>query len=385
MLKFTLVFAIALSALAQDEVAKPSADAPPILKVGAPAPDFNLPGIDGKMHSLHEYDSAKVLVLVFTCNHCPVAQMYEKRIKQLVTDYSGRGVTVVAINPNDPTAVRYSEMGHTDVNDTLEEMKIRAAYRTFNFMYLTDGDTQKVALKYGPTATPHAFIFDKDRILRYQGRLDSSQREELVTKREARAAIDSLLAGKPIAVENTPAVGCSTKWAYKNVAARAEASAPEKANVSVDLISVEQVKALRKNTGGKFVVLNFWATWCAPCVAEFPELQRLLQMYRKRPFDVVTVSINVPDEKNLVLNFLKEQHAITKNLLFNFNDPAEGVAAFGSDWSGGVPFTVLLSPEGEILYRTQGAINPLELRRAILKALPDDHYIGTKAYWNSEF
>lgn len=369
----------------QDEVARPAPGAPPILKVGSPAPDFNLPGIDGKLHSLKEYSTSKVLVVVFTCNHCPVAQMYEKRIKKLTSDYRDRGVAVVAISPNDPNAVRLSEMGHTDVSDSLAEMKIRAEYRGFNFPYLYDGATQAVALKYGPVATPHAFIFDQQRILRYQGRIDSSQREELVTKREAADAIEALLNDRPVAVQNTPAVGCSTKWASKKAGARAELGEASRAAISLDLIGVEQVKALRKNTTGKFVLLNFWATWCEPCVAEFPELQRLIQMYRKRPFEVVTVSINTPDEKAGVLSFLQEQHAVTRNLLFNFNDPAEGIEAFGTDWSGGVPYTVLLSPEGEVLYRVQGTINPIEVRRTILKHLPDDHYIGTHAYWKSTF
>jgi peroxiredoxin len=373
------------AASAQDEVARPGADVPPILKVGSAAPDFNLPGIDGKLHGLKEYAASKVLVLIFTCNHCPVAQMYEKRIKQLTADYRDRGVAVVAINPNDPKAVRLSEMGHTDTGDTLAEMKIRADHRHFNFPYLSDGATQAVALKYGPTATPHAFIFDQDRILRYQGRIDSSQREELVTKHEAKDAIEALLGGKRVAVENTPAVGCSTKWGYKAASARAEIGASEKAPVTVDPVSVDQLKALRTNGTGKFVLVNFWATWCEPCVAEFPELQRLIQMYRKRPFDVVTVSINTPDEKKGVLSFLQEQHAVTRNLLFNFNDAADGIAAFGTDWSGGVPYTVLLGPEGEVLYRTQGAIDALEVRRTILKYLPDGHYIGTHAYWNSSF
>src|ERR1700694_2427384 len=92
------------SGLGQDEVSH-ATDVPPILKIGAQAPDFNLPGIDGKQHTLQEYSSAKILAIVFTCVHCPVAGMYEKRIKQLVTDYHDRGVTIIAINPNDPKAI----------------------------------------------------------------------------------------------------------------------------------------------------------------------------------------------------------------------------------------------------------------------------------------
>ena len=164
---------------AQVDVSVPAADVPLILKIGSPAPDFNLPGIDGKMHSLEEYASAKVLAIVFTCDHCPVAQMYESRIKQLCADYRERGVALVAINPNDPKAVHLSEMGHTDLGDSLPEMKLRAAYRGFNFPYLSDGANQAVALKYGPTATPHIFIFDQQRKLRYEGRIDNNSREEL--------------------------------------------------------------------------------------------------------------------------------------------------------------------------------------------------------------
>jgi len=167
---------------AQDDKLPSAADVPPILKVGSPAPNFNLPGIDGKMHSLKDYASAKVLMIVFTCDHCPIAGMYEKRIKELTSDYKGRGVDVVAIMGNDPKAIHLSELGHTDLSDSLPEMKLRAAYRHLNYPYLYDGDTQAVALKYGPTATPHVFIFDQQRHLRYQGRIDNNPREQLVTK-----------------------------------------------------------------------------------------------------------------------------------------------------------------------------------------------------------
>ena len=146
--------------------APPAVGGYPVLAVGSPAPDFPLPGVDGKTHSLKDYAGSKVLVIIFTCDHCPVAQMYEKRIKELAAGYKDRGVAVIAIMGNDPRAEMYSELGYTDVGDYFPDMKVRAAYRGFNFPYLYDGDTQAVARKYGPTATPHAFIFDQQRILR---------------------------------------------------------------------------------------------------------------------------------------------------------------------------------------------------------------------------
>src|SRR6266849_6299879 len=151
----------------------PAAEQPPTLEIGAPAPDFCLLGVDDRQHCLKDYASSKVLVIVFTCNHCPVAQFYEARIKQLAADYRERGVALVAIQPNNPDAILLSELGHTDVSDSLAEMKIRARYRHFNFPYLYDGETQRASQAYGPTATPHVFIFDAKRKLRYQGRIDN--------------------------------------------------------------------------------------------------------------------------------------------------------------------------------------------------------------------
>ncbi len=383
-----VAFALVLSVVgqAQDKPVHESGDVPPILKIGAQAPDFNLPGTDGKMHKLSDYASSKVLVLVFTCDHCPVAQMYEKRIKQLAADYRDRGVALVAINPNDPKAVHLSEMGHTDLGDSLEDMKLRAQYRNFNYPYLSDGANQAVALKYGPTATPHAFVFDAQRTLQYEGRIDNSTREELATKHEARDAIEALLSRKPVAVTSAPAVGCSTKWAYKEAGAQAEIGESEREPVNVEMASVDQIKALRANIGaGKLLLVNFWATWCEPCAVEFPELQKMVRQYKKRTLDIVTVSINNPDEKKFVQSFLEEHHAINRNLLFGGTDSADAVSAFGTSWSGGVPYTVLIGANGEVLFKTQGAMNAVEVRRAILKNLPDDRYIGQQAYWNSTF
>src|SRR5947207_3285354 len=127
-------------------------------------------------HSLKDFSGAKVLVIIFTCNHCPSAQYYEERIKQLVAQYTNKNVAVVAIMPNDPKSVRLDELGWTDLSDSFAEMKIRARDRHFNFPYLYDGDSESTARAYGPVATPHVFVFDAARKLRYAGAIDDSER-----------------------------------------------------------------------------------------------------------------------------------------------------------------------------------------------------------------
>src|SRR3954469_11683084 len=165
-----------------------AAQNPPTLKMGAQAPDFNLPGVDGKTYSLKDFSDAKILVIIFTCNHCPTAQAYEKRIIKLHEDYKDKGVALVAISPNDPLAVRLDELGYTEYSDSFEEMKLRAGEHGWKFPYLYDGDTQAIATAYGVVATPHVYIFDQDRVLRYTGRIDDSE-VKTVTSHDTRNAI----------------------------------------------------------------------------------------------------------------------------------------------------------------------------------------------------
>lgn len=339
------------------------------LSIGSKAPDFNLPGVDGRNYSLKDFASAKVLAIVFTCNHCPTAQYYEERIQKLASDYKDKGVALVAISPNDPKSVRLDELGWTDLSDSFEEMKIRAKHKGFTFPYLYDGDTETVSRAYGPVVTPHIFIFDAERKLRYVGRIDDSEREQFVKVRDARNALDALLAGKEPPVTQTKVVGCSVKWAGKSDGVKAYMDKLAAEPVTVTSIDEAGLKALRKNDSGKFRLINFWATWCAPCVAEFSEFVTMNRMYRHRDFELITVSLNRPDEQKQVLAFLRKQQASNKNYIFGSEERDPLINAFNPKWQGEVPYTLLIDPDGKVIYQETGSIDALAVKRAIVKAM----------------
>jgi peroxiredoxin len=351
-----------------------------ILAIGAPAPNFELPGVDGAIHKLSDYSSSTVLVVVFICNHCPIAQMYEARVAQLAADYKDRGVSVVAIEPNDPKAITIDELDSSDISDSLEEMKIRAQYKHLTYPYLYDGETQSVTEAYGPQATPHAFVFDSSRRLRYEGRVDNSYRAELVKTHEARDAIDALLANREVTVKHTGVFGCSTKWKEKRAAQVEALRKIESQPVLLDLASAADLKRLRTNPDKRMMLVSFWATWCGSCIHEFPDLEDTYRMYSVRDFELVTVAANMPDEKDSVMRLLRKFHATSRNLLFDSNDTAALQAAFDPKWESAVPYTVLIGPDGQILYQKQGSVDILELRRKILANMPSD-YEGFNRYW----
>jgi peroxiredoxin len=346
---------------------------PKTLEIGMKAPDFSLKGVDGKIYSLKDFDKASVLVVVFSCNHCPTAQAYEDRIIALSNDYKSKGVSLVMISPNSIEALNYSELGYSDMGDSYEEMKLRSADKGFTFPYLYDGDDQKSALAYGPVATPHCFVFDRNRILRYTGRIDNSEKPGTGKGEDIRNAIDAVLAGVPVKIPVTKVFGCSIKWSWKDEYTQRLYKEWSELPVTLDEIDVKGIKDIIENSSSdRLRLINIWATWCGPCVIEFPDLVVIDRMYRGRSFEFITISADKQARKDDALKFLKKQEASNKNYIFNSDDVYELIEAVDNDWQGALPYTLLIEPGGKIIYKKQDLIDPPEMKRLIV----GNKYIG---------
>ena len=335
------------------------------LAIGEPAPDFNLPGIDGRNHSLRDYADAKLLVVIFTANHCKTAQAYESRIIRLVEDYRDRGVAIVAIAPNDPQAVSLSELVYSDLGDSLEELKLRAKEKGFNFPYLYDGDSQKVSRAYGPVSTPHVFIFDSQRRLRYVGRIDNAEDIHSVTQTDTRNALDALLSGRPVPVERTKTFGCSVKWSEKRAAVKKELDSMANEPVGLETVNLEAITKLMRNETQKLLLINVWATSCAPCLRELPELVTMNRMYRNANFELVTLCADAPDRKERALGILKERQVAARNFIMDKADNDALSTALDPEWPGGFPYLILVAPGGKIIQRQMGEIDAMQVKRVV--------------------
>ncbi len=173
------------------------------LELGAKAPDFNLPGVDGSNYSLACFADAEALAVVFACNHCPFVIGSEDRFNEFYADYKDRGVAFISINSNETD-------GHP--TDSFVHMQERAAEKGFQFPYVRD-DSQEVALAYGALRTPHFYLFDRERKLRYTGRMDDNPRAPAgASTHELRDALDAVLAGREVEVPLTNPIGCNVKW-----------------------------------------------------------------------------------------------------------------------------------------------------------------------------
>jgi len=355
------------------------------LKIGDAAPDFSLLGVDGKTYTLADFKAAPLLMVAFLSNHCPYSHAAETRLLPLYAEMKDKGLALVAINPDSPEGVAISELGYSKYNDTYDEMKLYAKERGFTFPYLDDGDTQKTAKAYGCLCTPHIFIFDHNRKLVYAGRLDDSPYADpsTVTAFDARDAIVALLAGKPVPVPMTKPFGCSTKWASKKSSIAKANAKWESTPVTLAPIDEAGVAALVKNDTTQLRLINVWATWCVPCVEEFPNLVSLIIQLQNRNFELISISLDDDSSQSKALQFLQKQHAALPNRLkqvlesegrstdnYRFTGRVDSLQkTLDPEWLGPVPYTLIVAPGGKIIYRHLGSIDLAEVRAKLLDQL----------------
>ncbi len=203
-----------------------------------------------------------------------------------------------------------------------------------------------------------------------------------MTVRDARNALDALLAQRAVSVPHTPVFGCSTKWNSHAESAHDEIKTWMGMPVAVKTATLDDLRRLRKNATDKTVMVNFWATWCAPCQTEYPQLLETYLWYRSRDFDFVSVSVDDPAQRSKVERFLNNTHSAVDNLQVATDDVFAVMKAFDPAWESGVPFTMVIAPGGAVIYSHSGEVDKLALRRAILGNLPDGGmFAGNTAYW----
>lgn len=344
------------------------------LQIGEPAPAFDLPGVDGKRYTLADFKQPKVLMVLFTGTHCPVSHGIEKRLQTLVEDMKGRDFEIVAINPNHASGLRPDELGHTAYDETFEDSRRYAKDLGWTFPFLYDGNEQVAARAYGCLATPHVFIFDKERKLRYNGRFDDSRYAELSTvkQHDARNAIEALLADKKVPVEKTRPFGCSTKWKERSEHVKAEAVKWKALPATIEDIDAKAVAKLRRNGTDKVRLINVWATYCGPCVQEFPDLTAIASKFSRRNFELITISMDDKKDAAKAKRFLGKHRAVvsdrlrpsveaegrtTNNYRFSGARVDDLAEALDPKWPGSLPFSVLIDQQGKVLYRVAGMVD----------------------------
>jgi thiol-disulfide isomerase/thioredoxin len=253
----------------------------------------------------------------------------------------------------------------------------------WTFDYIYDGEKQELATACGAQSTPHVFLYDGDRKLVFTGRMDDMKRISGPTdKSYLRDALDSLLAGKEIAEKTPRPFGCSTKWLYKKEIAAKDEEAWKAKPVTLEDLSLDLAQKLRANHTKNFRLINFWSTTCGPCVAEFPDLIETYRRFQNRSVEFVSISVDPMAKKPAALKFLQSRHAAiidktlpalqeegrtTNNYIWSADNTDPLADAIDKEWTGALPHTVLLAPDGKVLWRGTDKVDTIELRRQLLK------------------
>ena len=350
------------------------AQASTALTIGATAPEFELADLSGQSHALKTY-RGKPTIMTFLSARCPISNLYKDRIKAVASDYSKRGVNFIGIN--------------SSADESLDELRAYAQTNHLNFTILKD-EGNVVADAYAAERTPKVYVVDAEGVLRYRGRIDNSQNIRLAKQHDLRAALEELLSGKPVTVADTQAMGCIIKRVQdvgvqdlaqsktaKPVPGKTTKPAPAKP-ASASSAALPKIVPLKpaafadmlKQRAGNVVVVNFWATWCGPCVAEFPEFVKLDNEYRAKG-GVRFVHITADDMSDLkkAAAFLKDQKSNAEQFIQDTEDPQEMIDVVFKDWQGVLPATFVYDKTGKRVFHRLGIIDRDVLIAEIEKAL----------------
>ena len=331
--------------------------APTSPTVGQPAPDFTLADLSGKTHSLKDY-RGKGVVVGFISARCPISNAYKDRIRAIADEYEKRGVAFLGVN--------------SSADESIEEARAFAAKNNLDFTILKD-EGNVVADAYAAERTPKVYLIDGEGVLRYQGRIDNSQDSRMVKRNDLREALNEMLAGKPVSVAETRALGCMIKRVQDAKAAPAKVPAKTtaaQAEPKVGTLKPADFNKFKDSARGKVLVLNFWATWCGPCVAEFPELVALDAKYRDKGVKLVGITADDPDDvQPKVIPFIKKQKVKFDIVLQDTEDPQEMFDKINKDWPGVLPATFVYDKQGNLAYSRFGIIDRDQLVAEIEKVL----------------
>ncbi len=350
---------------------------PTKLSIGQAVPDFALKDLNGKMYGLQNYRGQN-LVVGFIGVKCSIANAYNVRISSISADYHDKGFAFLAINSN--------------VNEPVRLVKQHAEKYKFSFPVLKD-ENNVVADLYGASVTPEIYVIDKAGVLRYHGRVDGSSDIARVERHDLRVTLDELSANQPISKPELKSFGCEIKRTFINqdlaqaksakkitakkpvpqTAVKTPAAKPATENADdpkVVLLKPADFPQLKTESEGKVLLINFWATWCAPCVAEFPEFVKIDQEYKARGVRMVSISTDdATDLKTLVVPFLKKQNATFDSFLADTDDPQQLLDLIDKSWSGALPATFVLDKTGKLIFSKYGIIDRDELLKQLDAAL----------------
>lgn len=325
--------------------------------VGEPAPDFTLRDLAGRKHELAGY-RGKITVIAFLATKCPISNDYNERVRAIAEEYGAKGIVFLGINASS--------------DETVEMARAHAERNGFRFPLLKD-ESGSVADAYGAMRTPEIYIVDARGVIRYHGRIDNSRDPARASRHDLRAALDEMLAGKPVTTPETKAFGCIIKRSQASLMRGLDLAAAAQVNrTPVRLIKPAQYPEMVKETvaQGKVLVVNFWATWCGPCVAEFPEFVKLDKEYRAKGVRIVGISADeVSDLETKVVSFIKEKGVGFEIFLQDVEDPQEMIDVVDKKWEGVLPTTYIYDRKGNLALARYGIIDRDQMIQTIENAL----------------